>query len=139
MATISVVLNDQQRKKIIHDMNEQVEMLTDIEIEYLATKLNENVNIPFLKENKEQIILAKLVKKVDRYLYASLPNELYECINDTKDGISDEEAEELKEILTDRANSNFNIKYLPENIEKQIFSFLIDKIVNAMRKKMSLL
>ena len=95
MATISVVLNDQQRKKIIHDMNEQVEMLTDIEIEYLATKLNENVNIPFLKENKEQIILAKLVKKVDRYLYSSLPNELYECIKDTKEGISEEEIDNL--------------------------------------------
>jgi hypothetical protein len=139
MENLTITLTDKQRKQILADMNQQIEMLSDQEVEYLATELNNNVNIPFLKEKKEKIILVKLVRKVDRYLYNSIPNELYGCVKNTKDGISDEDADDLKEVLVDKANHAFNIRYLPEPIEKQIFAFLVGLIVNAMRKNMALL
>lgn len=134
-----IELTEEQRQTVLSDMNDKTEMLTDAEIEHLATRLNEKVNIPFLRESSEQTVLVKLVKKVDRYLYNALPNELYGLVQDATDGVSDEEAKELREILATRANKQINIKYLPEIVEQEIFEFLIGFIINAMRKNVSIL
>ncbi|WP_448555610.1 hypothetical protein [Thalassotalea montiporae] len=137
MATIT--LTEEQRKAIKQDFENQVEMLSDEEVEVLASKINDKVNIPFVREKKEQMILVKTVKKFDRLLYKNLPNELYGLVKDSQDGISDDEAKELEATLTERLNKKFDIPYIPEIIEAKIFKLLVGFIVSAMRKNFSIL
>ena len=132
-------LTIEEHQAIKNDMDKQVDMLSDAEIEHLAAKLNEKVDVPFLKEGSEHRILAKIVKKVDRYLYKSLPNELYGLIKVATDGLSDTEVEQLTKILSTRANNEVNIKYLPEWVEQEIFEFLISLIVGAMRQNATIM
>ncbi len=132
-------LTVEEHQAIKKDMDKQFEMLSDAEIEHLAAKLNDKVDIPFLKEGTEHKILAKIVKKVDRYLYKALPNELYGLIKVSTDGLSDDEVEQLTKILSTRANNEVNIKYLPEWVEQEIFEFLIGLIVGAMRRNTTLM
>ena len=132
-------LTMEEHSAIKDDMDKQVEMLSDAEVEYLAAKLNEKVDVPFLKEGTEHRILAKIVKIVDRYLYKSLPNELYGLIKVATDGLSDNEVEQLTKILSTRANKEVNIKYLPEWVEQEIFEFLIALIVGVMRRNATLM
>jgi len=135
----SIKLTAEEHQSIKDDMDKQVEMLSDAEVEILATKLNERIDIPFLKEGTEQRVLVKIVKIVDRYLYKSLPNELYGLIKVSTDGLSDDEVELLTKILSTRANDSVDIKYLPEWVEQEIFEFLIGLIVGAMRRNTSLM
>ncbi|MFC1748295.1 hypothetical protein ACFL2V_05760 [Pseudomonadota bacterium] len=134
----AINLSDEQRASVKNDMDVKTEMLSDAEVEILATKLNEKIDIPFIREGTEQTILVKIVRKVDRILYQKLPNELYELVKNVSDGISDADAEELKNVLGSRLNKNIDIPYIPEWVEKKIFETLIDLVVNAMRRNYSI-
>jgi len=134
----TITLTEEQRNAVNNDMDRQIEMLSNEEVEYLATRLNGNIDIPFIGEGREQTILVKIVKKMDRFLYDALPNELYGLIKDSTDGINDEEADQMTKVLSSRANKSIDIKYLPEWVEQEIFEFLLKLIVNAMRKNMTI-
>lgn len=138
-AMTTITLTTEQREIVKAEMDNKIEMLSDEEIEVLATKLNEKINIPFIKEGTEQTIFVKIVKLVDRLLYQNLPNELYGLVKDTSDGISDEDAKELASVLGSRMNGKFDIPYLPEWVEQKLFVMLIELIVDAMRKNYSIL
>lgn len=135
----TITLTESQRQAIKAEMETQTEMLSDIEVEALATMVNAKVNIPYIKEGSEQTILVKTVKKFDQLLYKNLPNELYSLVKDSHDGISDSDAKQLEGVLGSRLNSQFEIPYLPEVIEQKIFELLIAMIVSAMRKEFSVL
>lgn len=135
----TITLTETQRQAIKAEMEAQTDMLSDIEVEALATMVNAKVNIPYIKEGTEQTILVKTVKKFDRLLYKNLPNELYGLVKDSSDGISDSDAKQLEGVLGSRLNSQFEIPYLPEVIEQKIFELLIAMIVSAMRKEFSVL
>lgn len=134
----TITLTEDQRIQVKSDMDVQVEMLSDTEVETLASMLNEKVDIPFMKEGTEKTVLVKIVKKVDRLLYSSLPNELYGLVKNTRDGISDEEAEELESVLGTRLNKKIDIPYIPEWVEQKIFETIIGLIVTAMRRNFSI-
>lgn len=115
-----------------------MQMLNTKEINDLATIINEKVDLPFVGEEIEQKIFIDVVRITDQLLFEKLPPELYELVKSTTDGISIIEAEKLKLVLVERLNKSFDIPYLPEFIEKQIFDLLITLIVDAMRKGSSL-
>lgn len=133
MPTPTVSLTQEQWEKIQKDAS-GIHMLTQKEVEKLATLLNKKVNIPLMSETTEQTILVKIVRRVDSYLYNALPNELYEQIRDASDGISNEEADQMRAVLATRLNKEVNIKYLPEFVEQQIFELLFGVLISAMRK-----
>lgn len=135
----TITLTDAQRLELKAQMDEQVEMLNDEEVEALASKLNEKIDIPFIKEGTEQTIFVKIVKKFDRILYKNLPNELYGLVKDASDGISDEDADKLKEVLGSRLNAQFDIPYIPEVLEQEIFEMLVGLIIAAMRHEFSVI
>lgn len=137
MATIT--LTQEQWEQLRNDMDSQIEMLNDEEILYFASKLNDKINIPFVREEKEEKTFVKIVKKIDRFLYQNLPNELYGLVKITSDGISEEEAEKLKLVLASRLNKKFDIPYIPEFIEQEIFELAVSIIVKAMKKNFNLL
>jgi len=135
----SITLTDEQRAQIASDMDTQIEMLNADEVEAVATKLNEKIDIPYIDDKAEQLIMVKIVKKIDRLLYRKLPNELYGLVKNSRDGISDEDARQLKSVLATRINKEFDIPYIPEWIEQEILEMAIGLIVNGMRKNYSMM
>ncbi|WKJ89826.1 hypothetical protein QZJ86_17725 [Methylomonas montana] len=135
----AIVLTEEQREIIRRDMDSQIEMLSDEEVEALASKLNKKIDIPFIPEGTEQVIFVKTVKQFDRMLYQSLPNELYGLVKNASAGISEKDAEALKLVLGTRLNNRLDIPYVPEWVEQEIFELLLDLIVKAMRKKYSII
>jgi len=135
----AIVLTEEQREIIRRDMDSQIEMLSDEEVEALASKLNKKIDIPFIPEGTEQVIFVKTVKQFDRMLYQSLPNELYGLVKNASAGISEKDAEALKLVLGTRMNNRLDIPYVPEWVEQEIFELLLDLIVKAMRKKYSII
>ena len=127
-------LKQSQLDQIREDMNEQVEMLSDAEVNALAQKLNAAINLPFLEEEKEFIVFAKVIKLVDQQLYNLLPNEYYALVKDTTEGVSEEEAKIIKERLTPVINSAINIPVLTEEQEAHLIGLLLGLIINAMVK-----
>lgn len=135
----AIVLTEEQREIIRRDMDSQIEMLSDEEVEVLASKLNKKIDIPFIPEGTEQVIFVKTVRQFDRMLYQSLPNELYGLVKNASAGISEKDAEALKLVLGTRLNNRIDIPYVPEWVEQEIFELLLDLIVKAMRKKYSII
>ncbi len=109
-------------------------MLTDAEVNALAEKVNAAINLPFLSEAKEYVVFAKIIKWVDRKLYELLPNEYYELVKNTTDGISKEEANQIEERLTPLINTVVNIPVLTEKQEAKLISLILGLIIKAMVK-----
>jgi len=135
----SITLTDEQRAQIVSDMDTEIEMLSSNEVEMLATRLNEKIDIPYIDDKAEQLIMVKIVKKIDRLLYRKLPNEIYGLVKNSHDGISDEDARQLKSVLATRINKEFDIPYISEWIEQEILEISIGLIVNGMRKNYSMM
>lgn len=119
---------------IANDMDNQEEMLTDAEINALAQKVNKKINLPFLSEEKELVVFAKLVKWIDRELYKILPNEYYSLIHDVSDGLTSQEATDLEIRLTPLINNAINIPILSEKLEGKLISLVLSGIMGAMVK-----
>jgi len=119
---------------IANDMDNQEEMLTDAEINALAQKVNKKINLPFLSEEKELIVFAKLIKWIDRELYKILPNEYYDLIHDVSDGLTSQEATDLEIRLTPLINNVINIPILSEKLEAKLISLVLSGIMGAMVK-----
>jgi hypothetical protein len=135
----SITLTDEQRAKIASDMDTQIEMLNAEEVEALATRVNAKIDIPYIDDKAEQLIMVKIVKKIDRLLYRKLPNEIYGLVKNSHNGISDDDARQLKAVLATRINKEFDIPYIPEWIEQEILEVAIGLIVNGMRKNYSMM
>jgi len=133
-----IKLTKSQLKKIKRDMDKKVEMLTDAEINAIAQKVNKIFNLPFLNEEKEFIVFGKVIKLVDRQLYHLLPNEYYELVKDSSDGISKEEAAKIEERLTPLINNVVNLPVLTEKQEEKLIGLVLSLIVNAMVKGLKL-
>lgn len=127
-----IKLTENQLIQIKKDMNEKVEMLSDSEVNALAKKVNQAINLPFLKEEKEFIVFVKVIKWIDQQLYELLPNEYYELVKDANDGISKEEAINIEERLTPLINNVVNIPVLTEKHEEKLISLILGLIINAM-------
>lgn len=108
--------------------------LTQTEITNLAEKLNKKINVPLIRETKEEKILIKIIVKIDNFLYDNLPNEFYDLIRTCDNGIDDEEAKRLTVRLAKLANDKINIPYIPEICEGVAFRFIIGITINAARK-----
>ena len=133
-----ITLSKNQLEQIRKDMNEQVKMLTIEEVNALAQKVNETINLPFLNEEKEFVVFTKVIKWIDRQLYQLLPNEYYELVKDVRDGISKEEAIKIEERLTPLINNAINIPILTERQEEKLISLVLGLIINAMIKGFNL-
>lgn len=111
--------------------------MTQDEIKDLAERLNRKVNVPLIKETGEEKILIKIILKIDTFLYNNLPNEFYDLIRSTDQGIDDKEAKRLVRRLSRAANNQIDIPYLPEFVEKFAFRFVIGMVVKSARKKLN--
>lgn len=110
--------------------------MTQDEIKDLAERLNRKINVPIINETGEEKILIKIILKIDTFLYDHLPNEFYDLIRSTDQGIDEKEAKRLVRRLSKAANDKIDIPYIPEFAEKFAFRFVIGMIVKSARKKL---
>lgn len=108
--------------------------MTPEEIQMVTEKINKRIDIPFIGEEREGRILVKIVLEIDTFLYDNLPNELYDLIRCTDEGIDDDEANRLIVRLSTLANSKINIPYIPEQLEYFVIRLVITWVFKAMRK-----
>ncbi|MFC2077888.1 hypothetical protein ACFLTM_03690 [Candidatus Bipolaricaulota bacterium] len=132
-----VKLSEEEHEKVSADAKKG-EMLTEKELEAIATRLNSAIDLPLLKEGTEQIIFVKIVKLIDGFLYGVLPNEIYELAHAASDGISEQDAVLIEENLTKLVNRKLDLPFLNERTEETIFRVVIGTIVKAMLKGRSL-
>lgn len=116
------------------DMNNKTEMLTDEQVNALATQVNGAVNLPLLGEQAEFRVFAKVVRLIDMKLYETLPNEYYELVNDASNGISEEDASKMEERFTTVLNKKVDIPFISEKKEQIIIGIVIGQIIRAMVK-----
>ncbi len=128
----TLTLTQAQLVQLRKDMNEQVEMLSDEEINALAEKVNAEINIPFLSEEKEFVTFSKIIRFIDRQLYKLLPNEVYAMVKSTSDGISEEEARQMLKRITPMVNNVVNIPILTEIQEYKLIDLVLEIIMNAL-------
>jgi hypothetical protein len=134
MGTTTGNLTSDQLDQIKLDMSETIEMLNDAQVNALAQQVNKAINLPFLKEEKELIVFAKIIRRIDQKLYQLLPNEYYELIKDATDGITKEEAIVMEQRLTPLVNNAINIPILSEKQEEKLIRLILGLIINAMVK-----
>jgi hypothetical protein len=134
MGTTTGNLTSDQLDQIKLDMNETIHMLSDAQVNALAQQVNKAVNLPFLREEKELVVFAKVVRLIDQKLYQLLPNEYYELIKDANNGISKEEATVIEQRLTPLINASVNLPILSEKQEEKLIGLILGLIVNAMVK-----
>ena len=134
-------LNEEKLRSILDEYLAPVQnrqRMRPQEIERIAYKLNEKINIPFVSEEKEGDILVKIVLKVDNFLYDNLPNELYDLIRSAEDGIDEKESERLIKRFTNLANSKIDIPYIPEILEGIAIKLILTWVFKAMQKNFDL-
>ncbi len=109
------------------------------EVIALAEILNKKINAPIISETTERKIFIKIILKIDRFLYDNLPNEFYDLVRSDEKGIDDDEAKRLVRRLSELANRQIDIPYLPEAVEHVAIRFVIGIIINASRKQWTLI
>ncbi len=134
-------MTDQEFKELLNGYfapPEKRSKMSQAEIKDVAKRLNKKINVPIVKETKEEKIIIKVVMQIDRFLYDNLPNEFYDLIRTSDRGITDKEAKRLVRRLTRLANKNIDIPYLPEFAEHFAIRFVIGIVVNSARKSLKL-
>lgn len=139
MTTVAELTTDQFKVLLseFYAVPEKRSKLTTEEIKNLAQRLNKKINVPIINETKEEKILIKIILTIDNFLYDNLPNEFYDLIRDSKNGIDNREAKRLVKRLTKLANDKIDIPYIPEAMERIAFKFVIGMIVKAARKHLN--
>ncbi|MGH1462027.1 MAG: hypothetical protein ACRBB6_08325 [Neptuniibacter sp.] len=135
MASIS--LTDEQHEKMLKDFfakKSARHRLRKNELIAIAQRLNEKINLPFLSEKKEHIVLVKLILKVDSYLYEILPNEIYGLIHDLDEGFDESEAAQLAARLSKMAHQEIELPFLSDHQEYYSVTFVLSVLINAMRE-----
>lgn len=141
MSTV-LTLTEPQFDLILKDYfaeGQERKRLTNDEAKVIANRLNKEINIPFVDEEGEAKVLIKIVLKIDRFLYNSLPNELYDAVRSVENGLDEEEVRNLSHRISRLANKKIDIPYLPEVVEFFILNFGVRLILKALQKQVSIL
>jgi len=140
MNTVANLTTDQFKELLtdFYAVPEKRSKLTTEEIKELAQRLNRKINVPIINETKEEKILIKIILTIDNFLYDNLPNEFYDLVRSTDNGIDNREAKRLVRRLTKLANDKIDIPYVPEPMEHISIKFVIGMIVKAARKNLKL-
>lgn len=125
-------LNQQQLDVIKNDLSQTKEILTDAQVLALAQKVVSIVKIPFGTEEIKLKIVFKIIRLIEKQLYLKLPNEYFELLHDTADGLTQSEADALRKRLVPIINVLIDIPILTEEIEAFIIDLILGLIINAM-------
>ena len=90
--------------------------------EEVATMLNNMVDIPMMNEEQEQVLMLKLVKKINKAFETMVPEDMREILTHS----SPEDLREARTHLIDRLNEKIDIPFKTEEEERVYFSSIVD-------------
>lgn len=110
-------------------------MLTKKQINKIADALNEKINIPKVPEKWEKPIFRKGLKVIDKALDKKLPEEVKSILADATDGITDAEAEIVKEaVLKEVQKKTDDLPPFLDKIADEFAVKAIDEIMKYLKK-----
>ena len=112
-------------------------ILTDVQINYLADKVNERVNLPLLGEKGERMVITRAIEKILEQLEENLPEELLALINDVNNGFLPGDAADAKrarKACIRYLNNKVNIPLVSERKEQRLFTIVVESLFEAMKK-----
>ena len=106
--------------------------------EKIAAAIDKEINIPLVSNRRERDIFIKLVEAIDNQVNAKIPDEMLNGLNSPNIQIEDAVAEALKQNLVPLLDDLLAIPFLPRSIKRQILSFVIEMLVDAMASQTTL-
>ena len=113
-------------------------LLTSEQIDDLATKINEKVNIPIIGEKAEEKLLEKVLTELDDKVAQHLPDNLKAIWAKMSDGITTDEVNQLRDAVVTLANEKINLPILGEKGEAKVFNLIFDALFSIVEKKTGL-
>ena len=107
-------------------------ILTVSQREAFATKLNKAINIPLVRERREQVIFRKIVDSADKHMGKYIPDEYLEAITSRNISVEKLVTDALQDNLTPLLASLIPLPMFPRSLKEQILDLIIKWIVDAM-------
>eukprot|EP00904_Undaria_pinnatifida_P010692 jgi/Undpi1/6753/HiC_scaffold_21.g09232.m1 len=119
-------------------------MLSERQIEVVVDKVNEDLDVPWVSERREEAIIKKLVNKlapkVEPALLAIMPTVYVTCIKlalnerlslkERRSQISDLLRAELSVPLSRELNERVDCSFMPEKIEGKVLKVVANKVID---------
>ncbi len=99
----------------------QTTLNQDSEDEF-ATMLNDMIDIPFMSEEQEQVLMLKLVRRINKAFETMVPEEMREILTRS----SPEELQDARNNLIDRLNEKIDIPFKSHEEERVYFAAIVD-------------
>lgn len=112
-------------------------MLSTEQIELIARKANQRVDVPVIGERFEHRILVFGVKRIDKALDEHLPEDFAVLLDDVSDGLepgSPADLEKIKIHLVEYLNRYVDIPVLGEKGEHELFNLVIGMVIDSLCK-----
>lgn len=121
-----------------------VKMLSERQKAVMVEKINDDINLPLVSEEREERLIAKLVDKlvpkVEPSLLAIIPEVYVMCIKlaldenipikERRKSISDKLRAELSEPLSRQLNERVDCSMIPERVEGQVLKIVANKVID---------
>ena len=103
-------------------------------IKQLAHQINAELDVPFVSESNEELLLEKLLGLVVPHV----PLWVLAFIGSASDGLTDEELAVHRGVIVTELNKAFDVRGVPEWLEQRALEVVVDGILNLARKGMGL-
>lgn len=109
-------------------------MLEQLQQKAILEMVNQQIDLPFIPEAQEGMILEQALNAISGTLSNELPQEASSYLSDPALGIEPSEANSMTEQLISMVNAQVNVPYLSEAQEAYFLRMVVEAIVNAMTK-----
>ena len=103
---------------------------SQVVIDDLVRKLNEETDLPFISEGTEEKVIRWAVETVAPHL----PDYVVQFMASAADGLTDEEVKTFRTTIVREANKALDLPGLPEFAEERIIAFVVDGILAYARQ-----
>lgn len=113
--------------------------MTREELASIGNEIARTVRIPYLGGGEEAMCLARCVRAVDAALCELLPPEVRALAHDPAQGMSEDQANVLRDRLAPLLAERVRLPVLPARDEEQLQRTTLEIVARALRKGRSLL
>jgi len=100
--------------------------MTDEMVDVLVGKLNEAFNVPFVGEETEGRWIKFIVLLAKPYV----PGWVLQAMGSAANGITEQQAKELEDLITTEVNKVVNIRWVPEPVEETVIRKVVAELLS---------
>lgn len=94
----------------------------------ILDKINDELDLPFVSEEREGEAIEFLVGRVIDFI----PVDLLPLVFDALDGLTRDELALHKDAIVDSVNSRIDIPYVWESVEADVIGMVVDAVLNPL-------